>query len=67
MIMTIDEFMYLSLDENGQLVEIWNNETSCTVWKGLYSDIPNEYKELEIDSWNAIAHLGICFNVSIEE
>jgi hypothetical protein len=33
----------------------------------MYSDMPKEYDDYIIVSWNCIADCGICFNVDIEE
>ena len=63
----IKEFMYNNIDDNFQLVEIFDNITCKTLYKGMYSDMPKEYNDYIIGSWNCIADCGICFNVDIEE
>ena len=63
----IKEFMYNNIDDGFQLVEIFDNVTCETLYKGMYSDMPKEYDDYIIDSWNCIADCGICFNVDIEE
>ena len=33
----------------------------------MYSDMPKEYEDYIVGSWNCIPNCGICFNVDIEE
>lgn len=62
---TITDFMDLSIDDNCQLIEIWDNEKECTLYKGYYYEMPYKYGQYEIESWNCIADFGICFNISL--
>ena len=63
----IKEFMYSNIDDSFQLVEIFDNVTGETLYKGMYSDMPKEYEDYIVGSWNCIANCGVCFNVDIEE
>ena len=63
----IKEFMYSNIDDSFQLVEIFDNVTGETLYKGMYSDMPKEYENYIVGSWNCIPNCGICFNVDIEE
>lgn len=58
--MTINDMVYMAIE--GYMVEIWDCDTEETLWKGWDNEIPDEYLEMEINSWNCIPN-GICFNV----
>lgn len=63
----VKEFMYSNIDNNFQLVEIFDNIAGKTLYKGMYLDMPKEYDDYIVVSWNCISNDGICFNVDIEE
>lgn len=63
--MTIGDFCYYAMDS--QYVEIWSAKTGDVVWSGWSENIPDEYEDVEINTWNGVSHKimggGICFNI----
>lgn len=60
---TVRDFMELCIDDDFQLVEIWDCDKEDTVYKGMYSDMPLMYEDFVIGSWNTTTDNGICFNI----
>lgn len=63
---TIRDFMYYSMDDNFTPIEIWDCEKEETIFIGDYMDMPKEYDDLEVGSWNLCTvnnEHGICFNI----
>ena len=63
--MTINDFIYYAIES--QYVEIWSMDEEGIVWSGWSEDIPDKYLEMDVHSWNGVAHKimggGICFNI----
>ena len=63
---TVKELMYFCLDDSFQEVEIYNNVTQEEMYVGQYCEMPEEYNEFIVGSWNVRTDCGIAFNVDIE-
>lgn len=64
--LTIRDFMNYALEEDYTPIEVWDCETEETLFEGYYGDMPTEYDDVEIGSWNLRemdGEHGVCFNI----
>ena len=63
--MRICDFLELCIEPGLCTVAIYDVEKDKDLWKGTAEEIPSEFAELEVDSWDVPMEPGIMtFNVS---
>ena len=65
---TIDDFMYLCIEDGTTNVEIFDNDSAEVVWSGRGNDIPDEYLDVIVGSWDISSRNQgtITFNIDLE-
>lgn len=61
--MTIEELMNLCIEPSLCKVEIYSVDQNDTVWSGMADEIPDEYGELEVESFDVPTDGCMTFNI----
>lgn len=61
--MTIEDIMELCIDSSLCVVEVFDCETGKEVWSGAGDEIPDEYAQLEVGSFDVPKEGKMTFNV----
>lgn len=69
---TVYDFMYLNTEDRNENFLLWDCESGEYIHDGNLYDLPEEYEDLTVESWN-IAYSNkancwvVCLNVSLED
>lgn len=61
--MTIEELMNLCIEPSLCKVEIYSIDQNRAIWSGFADDIPDEYGELEVESFDVPTDGCMTFNI----
>lgn len=61
--MTVGEFMDLCIDSSLCKVEIFSLDKGGKIWNGVGDDIPSEFENLEVESFDVPSDETMTFNV----
>ena len=61
--MTIEQFMELCIEPSMCKVEIYGINQEETVWSGYADEIPNEYREMDVESFDVPTDGCMTFNI----
>lgn len=61
--MTIAELLEKCIDPSMCRVEIWDTTKEDTVWKGWGDELPDEYGEMDVESFDVPTDACLVFNI----